>query len=731
MNLAPLLPPVPRPPHDPRSWRLDARAGWRRSEDGLPGVEIHPGGGYLALEPAPGSAALASDANGTFGGLVFPANIALAGANDLFLMRTADAVLLRFDACTCRFEEVPHIAGTGSGARKVARGAGIAIHGRRVYVCDPMDHRVLVFDLAGFSLLAVWHSPGELPQAWKPNVVAAGKDGVAVADPVSGKVMLFDKSGRLLNSGMPLGVVTNLEWNKEGRLLVSREGITGIDIVDIGNQRQLERVNRRSLLSEVLSPPPVGVFPDGVLDLSQWCDDAAYFDFQGNRLERDSVSFPQLRYLMQGSFRTEPLDSGIEGCQWDRITLKVRLPVPTRVRLFTYTANIPLPDSALVSMPDATWTEQPELNESAEGENPKAGSETQTLDLDLMVLAPAGRYLWLRLQLVGTEESTPEIDSMVVTYPRISLRRYLPAVFGQEPVAADFTDRFLGIFDRTFRGVERIMDRQAALFDPMSAPTSVNRQKDFLSWLATWVGVTLESNWPEKRRRRFLKQAVSLFPWRGTPRGLRKALKLYLGVPDTIACDAPGDCVPCQIRSSEELPGPCLVLEHFTLRRWLFTGYGKLGQEATLWGAGIANRSQLGSENDEGTARLGVSQLRKAQDPRRDPFHHYAHKFTVFVPARLGGSPAQRASLDRFIAQQKPAHTVHQVSYVSPRFRVGVQSMIGYDAVVARYPSGVVLGCNSDNPGLGRATVLDSGELPADTRIIGRRGTVGDDGRLL
>ena len=90
---------------------------------------------------------------------------------------------------------------------------------------------------------------------------------------------------------------------------------------------------------------------------------------------------------------------------------------------------------------------------------------------------------------------------------------------------------------------------------------------------------------------------------------------------------------------------PPLILEHYQLRRWLFLGAGRLGDQAVLWGKRIVNRSQL----NEG-AQVGQTQLKTTQDPYRDPFHVYAHKFTVFVPARFrrteqaaegAGEPAQ------------------------------------------------------------------------------------------
>jgi len=65
---------------------------------------------------------------------------------------------------------------------------------------------------------------------------------------------------------------------------------------------------------------------------------------------------------------------------------------------------------------------------------------------DCLVRSGPGRYLWLKLELRGNGRATPELSAVTIEFPRISLRRYLPAVFGVEAVSADFTDRFLSLF---------------------------------------------------------------------------------------------------------------------------------------------------------------------------------------------------------------------------------------------------------------------------------------------
>jgi len=133
------------------------------------------------------------------------------------------------------------------------------------------------------------------------------------------------------------------------------------------------------------------------------------------------------------------------------------------------------------------------------------------------------------------------------------------------------------------------------------------------------------------------------------------------------------------------------------LRRWLFLGVGRLGDQAVVWGRRLVNRSQLNAN-----AQTGRSQLKTTQDPYRDPFYLYAHKFTVFVPACYGRSERQRKSLDNLLKTERPAHTQAQIEYVEAKFRIGIQSMIGFDTVIGRYPAGIILAATP----LGQGSVL-------------------------
>ena len=90
--------------------------------------------------------------------------------------------------------------------------------------------------------------------------------------------------------------------------------------------------------------------------------------------------------------------------------------------------------------------------------------------------------------------------------------------------ACTFLRRFLLLLEDLVTPVERILDAIHWYFDPTLAP------EDFLPWLASWVDLALDENWPVERRRQLIRSAASLYRWRGTRRGLTEHLRLYTGI---------------------------------------------------------------------------------------------------------------------------------------------------------------------------------------------------------
>jgi phage tail-like protein len=706
---AALLPPVPAPPHDPYSIVLDWRAGWRVST-AVTNVELSPLDNAWALKPAPGSTMPLADPAGTFGGLVLPDNAVLGPDGIVLLLDRAVLRLLRFDPCECVFVPLACIAGEGSKPRQLLDPGGMVATCGNLYVCDAGNARVQVFGLRGLPLRAIWQQPVVLPQPWLPVAAAADRKArIFIGDRNNGMVHVFASSGRYLRSLDGLGAIEHLTVDCDGRLYVQVNGVASVSIIDpdtwLDTHMPLETQERADEVADRFPVLPFRVLPDGHLRLC-----GGEFDEHGAAVDPDPMIGPT--YETAGSLITVPLDSGIYKCVWDRLEIDGDIPDGTGVVASVYTSETPIPDAIIQTLTD-DWVDCPPCDAVAK-------------PWDCMLQAPAGRYLWLRLSFTSHGDATPRIRKARVVFPRVSLRRYLPGAYGSDVQAAEFTDRFLAIFDRTFRGIESTIDWQAHFFDPLSAPADDrDSRRDFLSWLGTWIGVVLDKSWPLERRRRYLKEVGKLFACRGTLAGLRDNLRLYLGLP--LEDDCPDtSCGPCTTTKPPAWQPPELVLEHYRLRRWLFLGAGRLGDEAKLWGDDIVKRSRLDGVNCRGNARLGVTTLNTTQDPVRDPFWVYAHKITVFAPASCASTPAAKRGLERLVRAERPAHVAFSIRYVEPKFRIGIQSMIGFDTAIGRYPdANIRLGEAS----LGKATVL-GGHGPGDSMTVGKSARIGTTTRL-
>jgi hypothetical protein len=97
----------------------------------------------------------------------------------------------------------------------------------------------------------------------------------------------------------------------------------------------------------------------------------------------------------------------------------------------------------------------------------------------------------------------------------------------------------------------------------------------------------------------------------------------------------------------------------------------------------------------------------------------------VFAPAAALRTAGARRGFERLLATERLAHTAYQVVYVEPRFRIGIQSMIGFDAAIGCIPGG---GVTLDDARLGKASVLGA-DGPPDM-AIGREARIGTTTRL-
>ncbi len=95
----------------------------------------------------------------------------------------------------------------------------------------------------------------------------------------------------------------------------------------------------------------------------------------------------------------------------------------------------------------------------------------------------------------------------------------LPAIYQDD----DFAQQMLDALDEVVAPVYSTLDNFDAYLDPWLAP------EDFLSWLATWVGIAIDDRWDEARRREVVARAGELYGRRGTAAGLAGQVEIQTG----------------------------------------------------------------------------------------------------------------------------------------------------------------------------------------------------------
>jgi len=732
------------------SYLMNGNVGWRIASS--TNVVFADDGRTMTLQPLPGSLRPLIDKAGSFGGLTCAIGVAVDSRDDVYILDGATCELKRFDRCSQKCEIVHCVGGYGSEPRQLKHPHGMAISNcDNLYIADTGNHRVQMFSLQDVALCAVWgpfrvkksadgysleaavptvEPPTETKKSrlvypadtWRPWDVAVYGDGrVYVSDYANGLVHFFDASGcwRFASDGAgkgqpALSKPTRIAVDVKGRVYVIQDGSSNVVVLD-AEGKFLGTVDQPAEIAGRFTPVEVAVDVNGNICLSDCLTRKVYFyqpvgdgawkgchccgsaqafaasmvfNRSGSPLLADGAQSvcqlePAAAYPQSGSYIAGPLDSKTYRCVWHRVVLSGCVPQSASVRVDTFTSESAKSTDEVLSLPNSRWA-------TAQIDTSSAGR-----DWDCLILSAPARYLWLRLTLSGDGAETPEITRVRVEYPRASSLQYLPAVYRQDAVSADFLDRFLSIFD-TLRGT--VDDRVTAIaryFDPMATPA--NRKNmggtDFLSYLASWLGLTLSSNWPVQKRRELVKQAHTLFALRGTPQGLRLAIELYAGVRPSI-------------------------LEMFRLRRWLIVNQSTLGDCSSVFGSDVMKRLQIGANST-----IGYFRLIDYGDPSLDMFNEYANQFLVIVPRWSGAGDEDLQNLQQIVQMEQPAHTVANVSWAEPRFRVGIQSFIGVDTIVGSYPLGVIEGQGT----LGYDTVLGVPGRPADRppMRVGSEATVG------
>lgn len=238
--------------------------------------------------------------------------------------------------------------------------------------------------------------------------------------------------------------------------------------------------------------------------------------------------------------------------------------------------------------------------------------------------APRGTVVAQRPAPGAMVDLEDEAQRIEVTVADASIVDYLPQLYQRSDITGrSFIRNFLWVFQHLQFQTDSRLRHLEHYFDPHECPA------DFLEYLASWVALTLESDWPETKKRSLIKKAVELYHLRGTPRGLRVYLRIFTGVnPEILENVWPYD--------------GCVVGQSFT---------------------------------------VGVDTVVMHEVNR-------AHTFVVKIPLPIEQVDAATIlRIHRIIEQEKPVHTDYYLTFAEPDAKddddtgitVGVTSTVGVD----------------------------------------------------
>lgn len=387
--------------------------------------------------------------------------------------------------------------------------------------------------------------------------------------------------------------------------------------------------------------------------------------------------------FLYGGHVFKRFDGGREDTHWHRIKLDFVSPgVGMQIQVSYFATN-----NKDIGEKDVVWSTPPLANPG---------------DALLDGGGARGRYLWMKIALIGTEYDSPEVKSLRIYFPRTSYLRYLPAIYQEDESSRKFLESFLSLFESFFVDIEEGIEGITRYFDPMGVPGK------YLSWLGSWLAIEADETWTESKKRELIRRAPELYKMRGTREGLTEVLKLYLEREEVEGDRAEPSASWCE----------AYRLERKALNRLVGNGYlTKEGRKKEL-----AGYRELMVERMENTGELfGIFeyfQFMSVED--EEPREIYRelfgcpHCFLVLVnPFSLRDEELK--TVQRIVDSEKPAHTVGRVVELQPWIYLDGHSYLGVNTVLSRRK--FVL----EESGLGKDSVLteleEYGHLERKSRI--------------
>ena len=222
-------------------------------------------------------------------------------------------------------------------------------------------------------------------------------------------------------------------------------------------------------------------------------------------------------------FISRLFDSRDEGTEWGRFVVDARRDAGAGLQIAFYTSERPeiayrnrnVPIQELISDPTISAEKKKEIF-SPLFKKRFVGSR------DILLNGITGRYLFFIMDLYR-QENDNTCGNMCLYFPKTSWIRYLPSVYSRNPQDADFTERFLGIFQSFYEDREREIRNSAELLFPDAG------ERAMLEELAEWYDFRDVYLWPDEKLCELIKRAPYLRAKYGTVGGMKEYLSLYTG----------------------------------------------------------------------------------------------------------------------------------------------------------------------------------------------------------
>ncbi|MHA6485317.1 phage tail protein [Paenibacillus sp. strain BS8-2] len=241
-------------------------------------------------------------------------------------------------------------------------------------------------------------------------------------------------------------------------------------------------------------------------------------------LQPQTLSMPETG-VPEGVWLSKRFDSTEIGTIWHKLTAESFVPEGTQLLLsyFSLDDERAVIAGAYRSVDD--WIADPAVpyKEKLDG-LAKLWSSPIPNPKDALFIKAKGRYLWLKLEWIGTERYSPSIGKLRVYFPRETYLDYLPAVYQEDEESRDFLERYLSLFGTAFSELEDEIGDLSRYIDPYRATG------EHLRWLATWIGLETDDYWTDEQVRAFILAAPELYRYRGTKRGIGAVIEMYTGV---------------------------------------------------------------------------------------------------------------------------------------------------------------------------------------------------------